>query len=113
MQLDLPTLLEGRSVPVDVGRVGPFIRIQVNGFARVIFQDAPTKDGVIQVVGSVLIPPKKHATDAGSVDEPENGSEELAVSDLMERLQPYVVTDDGLDGEMDESLGWSALALSI
>jgi uncharacterized surface protein with fasciclin (FAS1) repeats len=56
---DLPTALKDRSLAVDVARYGPFISIQINGFTRVTVHDGVAKDGVIQVIGNVLIPPKK------------------------------------------------------
>ncbi|KAI9804939.1 MAG: hypothetical protein M1833_006242 [Piccolia ochrophora] len=81
--VDLPTLLGGRSLGVDIARYGGFISIKVNGFSRVTVQDGIAKDGVIQVVGNVLIPPKKLGEQASI-------GEELTVDELKERLGPYV-----------------------
>lgn len=55
---DLETLLEGKTLNVDVARYGGFISIKVNAFSRVTIQDGIAQDGVIQVVSDVLIPPK-------------------------------------------------------
>jgi uncharacterized surface protein with fasciclin (FAS1) repeats len=88
---DLPTLLEDKSLAVDVTRYGPFISIKINGFVRVVVQDGLAKDGVIQVVSNVLIPPKQ-AT--GAVAQYWNG-EDMSVEELRERLDPYVVNEEG------------------
>lgn len=87
---DLPTLLEDKSLAVDVTRYGPFISMKINGFVRVVVQDGLAKDGVIQVVSNVLIPPKPAA---GAEMEYWHG-EEMSVEDLKERLDPYVVDED-------------------
>lgn len=57
--------------------------MKINGFSTVTTQDGIAKDGVIQVVSDVLVPPKKVG------DELWQG-EELSQEDLMERLEPYV-----------------------
>ncbi|KAG8629602.1 hypothetical protein KVT40_003467 [Elsinoe batatas] len=83
--LDLPTLLEDRELSVDIARYGGFISIKINGFGRVTVQDGIARDGVIQVVGDVLVPPKKlpgTAYEGGEID----------VDDLKERLEPYIET---------------------
>lgn len=82
--VDLPTLLDDRSLSVDVARYGPFITIKINGFARVTVQDGIAKDGVIQIVGDVLVPPKK----LGAEDVYEGG--EMDVEEFKERLEPLV-----------------------
>lgn len=84
---DLPTLLDDKSLSIDVGRYGPFIGIRINGFARVAVQDGVAKDGVIQVVGDVLVPPKK----LGGATET---AEDMSVQELMTRLEPYVDNDE-------------------
>jgi len=87
--IDLPTLLEDKYLSIDVARYGRLITIKINGFSRVVIQDGIAKDGVIQVVGNVLIPPKK----PGSLEDAYNG-EELTVEDLIERLEPHVEKED-------------------
>ncbi|KAK8166385.1 FAS1 domain-containing protein [Phyllosticta citrichinensis] len=92
---DLPTLLDDRALSVDVGRHGPFIEIKVNGFSRVAVKDGIAKDGVIQVVSSVLIPPKQ-----GAEDEAEHWmGEEMSVEEFKARLEPYVEHEESTDGE--------------
>ncbi|KAJ8067386.1 hypothetical protein OCU04_004737 [Sclerotinia nivalis] len=81
--VDLPTLLENKSLSIDIGRFGGFITIKINGFSSVSVQDGIAKDGVIHVLSSVLIPPK---TPGGGLW----AGEELEVEDLMERLIPYM-----------------------
>jgi uncharacterized surface protein with fasciclin (FAS1) repeats len=83
---DLPTLLEDKSLAIDVTRYGPFISMKINGFVRVVVQDGLAKDGVIQVVSNVLIPPKQAS---GTEAQYWNG-EEMSVEELTERLEPYV-----------------------
>ena len=84
-QVDLPTLLEDRSLSIDIARYGRLIDIKINGFSRVAIQDGVAKDGVIHVISSVLIPPKQ----IGAVMQQWEG-EELNEVDLMERLEPFV-----------------------
>ena len=50
------------------------------------FSDGVAKDGVIQVVSNVLIPPKKVGEDSYQMWQ----GEELSEEELMERLQPFV-----------------------
>ncbi|KAI9773250.1 MAG: hypothetical protein M1835_006170 [Candelina submexicana] len=87
--VDLPTLLEDRSLSIDIARYGRLISIKINGFARVSIEDGIAKDGVIQVVSSVLIPPKK----VGGMEEQWQG-EHLSVADLKERLEPLVAQSE-------------------
>ncbi|KAL9044468.1 MAG: hypothetical protein Q9214_002397 [Letrouitia sp. 1 TL-2023] len=90
--IDLPTLLEDKSLGVDVWRYGRLIFIKVNAFSTVVIEDGIAADGVIQVVSDVLIPPKK-------IDRMEQHwqGEELAVEDLKERLEPYIKNDMNLE----------------
>ncbi|ESZ98452.1 putative Stabilin-2 [Sclerotinia borealis F-4128] len=81
--IDLPTLLEDKSLSVDIARFGGFISIKINGFSSVSVQDGVAKDGVIHVLSSVLIPPKTPGEEMWA-------GEELEVEDLMERLIPYM-----------------------
>ncbi len=81
-QIDLPTLLDDKSLSVDIARYGPFLSIKINGFVSVEAKDAIAKDGVIHVISNVLIPPKKIG------EQQVDG--ELEVEDLVERLEPYV-----------------------
>lgn len=85
VQVDLPTLLEDRSLSVDVARYGRFITIKVNGFNRVAIADGVAEDCVIHVVSNVIIPPK---TVGGVIQQWEG--EELSEEDLIERLEPFV-----------------------
>lgn len=80
--VDLPTLLEDKSLGVDIARQGPFVLIKINGFYAVTIPDGIAEDGVIHVVSNVLIPPKK-------LDEAQEEGE-LEVDDLIQRLEPYV-----------------------
>jgi len=85
LHYDLPTILGGRTLGVDIARYGPFLVIRVNGFSRVTVHDGVAEDGVIQVISNVLIPPK--TVDGKSVFWE---GEELSVEELKERLEPLV-----------------------
>jgi len=84
--VDLPTLLEGKHLSIDVGRWGPFVGIRINGFAHVTTTNGVVKDGVVQGVGRVLIPPKSPKSE----DQGYWMGEEMEVEELMERLSPFV-----------------------
>lgn len=97
--VDLPTLLDGKNVAVDVARWGGWIRLKVNGHVPVTVQDLVSRNGVIQVVGRVLIPPCKHNRPGG--DRVIDG--EIEVEELVERLKGYVEeaeeSDEGWGGK--------------
>jgi uncharacterized surface protein with fasciclin (FAS1) repeats len=82
---DLPTVLSGKYLAVDVARYGPFVTIRINGFSRVTIHDGVANDGVIQVVSDVLIPPKNAAGEQVYWT-----GEEMSVAELKERLAPFV-----------------------
>ncbi|RDL37120.1 FAS1-containing protein [Venustampulla echinocandica] len=83
IHVDLPTLLDDKSLSIDIGRYGGLISIKINGFSTVSLQDGLAKDGVIQVVNTVLIPPK-------TLGGRQYAGEELSVEDLKNRLDVYV-----------------------
>jgi len=83
---ELPTLLENKNISVAVTSYGPVYDIRVNGFTHVKVQDGLASDGVLQIVTTVLIPPRKNRD---GVDEHWQG-EPLTVEELRERLEPYV-----------------------
>ncbi|MCJ1476094.1 hypothetical protein MMC13_004759 [Lambiella insularis] len=87
--IDLPTLLDDRSLSIDVARYGRLIDMKINGYTSVAIQDGVAKDGVIHVVPNVLIPPKK----IGGVMQQWEG-EELSEEDLQERLEPFVEKEE-------------------
>ncbi|OCL03393.1 FAS1 domain-containing protein [Glonium stellatum] len=91
LHFDLPTALKDRSLAVDVARYGPFVSIKINGFTRVTVHDGVAKDGVIQVVGDVLIPPKKLP---GSENPIYWEGEEMSEEEFKERLDPLVEKDE-------------------
>ncbi|KAJ4369114.1 hypothetical protein N0V83_006198 [Neocucurbitaria cava] len=82
---DLPTVLHGKYLVVDVTRYGPFVSIKINGFSSVTVHDGVASDGVIQVVSNVLIPPKNANGEQVFWE-----GEEMSVDDIKERLQPFV-----------------------
>jgi uncharacterized surface protein with fasciclin (FAS1) repeats len=88
--VDLETGLKGKSLSVDVARFGRLVDIRVNGFNHVSVKDGIAKDGVIQVIPSILIPPKT----PGAFEE---SSDELTVEELKERLEPYLEEDNNME----------------
>ena len=68
--------------------------MNVNGFNRVAVQNVVAEDGVIHVMTSVIIPPKKLA----DLEELEYwDGEEITVEELTERLDPFVGEDPKAD----------------
>lgn len=84
--LDLPTLLGDKHIAVDISRFFGFIKIKLNGHVDVAIQDGLAKDGVVQVVDSVLIPPHPHHK--GFWNDEVDG--EISVEELVARLEPFV-----------------------
>lgn len=85
---DLTTLLGDLPVSVDIVRFAGFIRVTVNGNVHVVVQDAVAKNGVIQVVNKLPIPPHKHHKGAWEQEEGE-----IEVDELKERLEDYLEKD--------------------
>jgi uncharacterized surface protein with fasciclin (FAS1) repeats len=94
IHIDLPTLLDNHPLPVDIIRRGPWIDFKVNHFVRVAHQDGLAKDGVIQLVNTVLIPPRRPHQVNAKAEHLQN--EELTVEDFKERFTG-VVQDDEVD----------------
>jgi len=82
--IDLPTLLKDHYLSVDIARFGRLIDIRINGFTHVSVSDGVAKDGVIQALSGVLIPPKKVGEDLVQYQ-----GEDLTVEDLKQRLEPF------------------------
>lgn len=87
--VDLPTLLHDVPVRVEVSRWAGFISMVVNGRGKVVIQDGVAKNGVIQVVNQVPLPPCRHhkgeTRDVGA-----KADDEISVEDLISRLEPYL-----------------------
>lgn len=79
---DLRTLLGDAHVAVDVLSLGDFSIVRVNGFAHVTVRDGVAKNGVIQVLDQVLLPPCKEGASDHAGDVP--------VARLKARLEPYL-----------------------
>lgn len=88
--VDLPTLLEDKSLSIDVARYGRFVDIRINAFNKVAIPDGIAADGVIHVVPNVLIPPKTPGAAGVS-------AEGMELEEFMEALEPFV-KDDGVVG---------------
>jgi uncharacterized surface protein with fasciclin (FAS1) repeats len=89
MHVDLPTLLDDRSLSIDIARWGGFIEMKINGFNRVAVQDVVAEDAVIHVLTNVIVPPKK----LGGEEVYWKGGE-MSVEELKERLEPFVAKID-------------------
>ncbi|KAI1427400.1 FAS1 domain-containing protein [Xylaria sp. FL1777] len=85
--VDLPTLLEGKSLSIDIARFYGLINIRINGYAKVAVEDGVALDGVVQVVSSVLFPPRKAKSSQPGWTERDG---EIPVEELIDILQPYV-----------------------
>ncbi|KAI8961796.1 FAS1 domain-containing protein [Daldinia sp. FL1419] len=94
--LDLPTLLDDAHLAVDITRWLGFINVKVNGRVDVAIQDGLARNGVLQVVDHILIPPHKHKGEwNGEVEG------EISVEELVERLDPLIKDEEKKDGEED------------
>ncbi|KAK2036060.1 fasciclin domain-containing protein [Colletotrichum somersetense] len=91
--IDLPTLLDGKNIAVDVATWGGWTKVKLNGYIPIVVGDAVAKNGVIHVPARVPIPPHKHK----KCDEVDG---EISVEDLKERLADYVDADD------KKNVGW-------
>jgi len=77
---DLKTLHDDKTIGVDVWRWGALTDIRINGRGRVVFSDGVAKNGVIQVVDSVPLPPCPRGGHG------HNEYKEMSVEDLVERF---------------------------
>ncbi|KAI1359230.1 FAS1 domain-containing protein [Xylaria arbuscula] len=91
--VDLPTQLEGKHLSIDIARFYGFITMTINGGPKVTVEDGVCLDGVVQVMGSVLFPPRKPGEGAAWTE----ADGEISVEELVEILQPYV--DEDVEGE--------------
>lgn len=82
IHLDMPTLLEGANLGVDVRRFWTYRNIRVNGYNDVHVKNGIARDGVLQVLSSVIIPPKK----AGDGTSATSDGEEIGVEELKMRI---------------------------
>ncbi|KAI0862949.1 FAS1 domain-containing protein [Xylaria cubensis] len=104
--IDLPTLLEDKSLSIDIARWRRFINIRINGYQNVAIQDGNCLDGVVHVVNSVLIPPREHKGEGAWTEE----DGEISVEELVERLQPYVEGEEKeTTAPAEKDLAWGEL----
>ena len=111
--LDVPTEDEedkdggggGAHLGIDVVRFGAYASVKVNGYTRVVGRDVVVSDGVVQVLGHVLVPPLRVVDGSsggwGREVAPEwTGEEdEITVEDLKRRLGGELEVD-GFHGEL-------------
>ncbi|KAI0019921.1 FAS1 domain-containing protein [Xylariomycetidae sp. FL0641] len=93
--VDLPTLLDDKSIAVDIDKWFGLVRMVANGHTRVAVKDGVARDGVVQVINSVLIPPHPRHGEAAVEGE-------IEVEDLIERLAPFVEEEKSEKKESDE-----------
>lgn len=103
--VDLQTLLDGYPLSIDIARYGGIIFIKINGFTTVNLgeEDGIAKDGVIQTLSNVLIPPKKLDGEEEEDTMEFGDGQKLTVDDLVERLAPFVDDDDDDDMDVHEN----------
>ncbi|KAI1108723.1 FAS1 domain-containing protein [Nemania sp. NC0429] len=102
--IDLPTLLDDKSLSIDIARWYGFIKISINAYQSVAVEDGIAFDGVVQVLGSVLIPPRGPKEGEREGERVWGAVEgEISVEELVERLRPYV--EDGGNGNEDIRAG--------
>ena len=88
--MDVPSLLEEKPLAVDVRKWKGLVGIVVNGRNRVVVRDGVAKDGVVQVLGSVLIPPHKKGKEGVMEGE-------IEVEELVERLKGWMGEEEVRD----------------
>lgn len=86
---DLVTLLDNAHISVDKATLAGFTSIKVNGYANVVVRDGIGKNGVIQVVDKVPVPPCNKATESYEYGQTDAFGG-LAVAELVECLNPYL-----------------------
>lgn len=99
VHVDLPTLLEGKSLGVDIARFGRLINVRINGYTDVAFQDGIARNGVLQIPRHVLIPPKAPGGLATVEVEAEAG--DMTVEDFTSRFGDLV--DEKIEEEDDKA----------
>jgi uncharacterized surface protein with fasciclin (FAS1) repeats len=96
VHVDLPTLLKGKSIAVDLFRTGPFVHVKLNAVVPVVAADGIAADGVLHAITRVLIPPKSPKGESVQVWEDwveEDEAEEMSFEEFLERLEPFVAKE--------------------
>ncbi|PLB38543.1 fasciclin domain-containing protein [Aspergillus candidus] len=96
----------GAHLGIDVVRFGAYASVKVNGYTRVVGRDVAVRDGVVQVLGHVLVPPLRvvDGDDDGGwgrevAPEWTGEEDEVTVEDLKRRLGGEGVVE-GVHGEL-------------
>lgn len=97
--LDVPTLLDDKSIAIDVSRFGGLIHIKLNGYIPLAVQDGIAKNGVVHLPARVLIPPHKHGREGA--EKVSDG--EISVEELIERLADYVEDEERVEPSKEEN----------
>jgi len=93
-RVELPTALKDRTVNVEVARWMGLVSMTVNSQVRVSVQDGIARDGVVQVVDSVLMPPRHRRHDEQDDSEDEYEDDQMSVEELKHRLRHFVDEDE-------------------
>ncbi|RAL15724.1 fasciclin domain-containing protein [Aspergillus homomorphus CBS 101889] len=94
---DVPTLLEGHDLAVDVANLGPWAGVTAAG-VEVAVADLPVRDGVLHVLSRGVLVPRCHRGKEGKGEK--GGEGEMEVEELKGRLRGLVdlEMDLGLEG---------------
>ncbi|KAK0655884.1 FAS1 domain-containing protein, partial [Cercophora newfieldiana] len=84
--VDLSSLLDDKPISVDIRSWKGWVSIVANGYTHVAVQDVLARDGVLQIVNSVLFPPRRD----GHHGWLETEDREWEIDEIVERLEPYV-----------------------
>lgn len=102
LHVELPTLLEGKSLGVDIARFGRLINVRVNGYTDVAVQDGIARNGVLQIPRHVLIPPR---VPGGLEADSEVEAGDMTVEDFTSRFGD-LLEDKLLEEEARKAAGW-------
>jgi hypothetical protein len=95
-------LLDELPVRVTIKTWAGFVKFVVNDYVHVVVRDGVARNGVIQVVDKVPIPPCKRGESSWWSRWWRGQGGEIEVEDLMERLAPYVEMDNMAEQNGDD-----------
>lgn len=102
-QVELRTLLSGKRLRIQVSRWLGVANMEINDRVHVSVQDGIARDGVVQVVDTVLMPPRgRRPAEIGARNEDDQQLDwdDVSVDDLKDRLRRHL--DDDWNGDDEE-----------